>query len=381
MDLRLVRENFPITRSSVYLDNASLAPVPSHVAAAVAAQLQEHSSLGVAGFSRWLATVEMAREKVARLIGATPKEIAFTQNTSEGINIVASMVDWCRGDNVIVNDLEYFPNVYPWLNLCRYGVETRIVRHRAGLIEVSDLMSVVDTRTRLIALSHVAWINGLRHDLNAIGAMCRSRKIWLCVDATQSVGALPVDVVTDQVDFLSCGGHKWLMAPLGTGFFYCRENLIETFKPPFVGWQSDDRSFDSQNYEFRSEFRPGNTARRFNHGNSNISGLHGFYASLNYQESLGWHNIFKRNRLLADLLIEGLLKLDVNFLTPLADRARSNIVNFIPNDLGKAMQSLKDAGIVVSIRAGGIRVSPAFYNTEDEIEQLVDVVRRCNVRS
>jgi len=380
MDVASIREDFPVTRNCIYLDNASLSPIPCQVVSAVSAQLNDRCQRGVNGFWDWLSTMDATRALIASLINAQPEEIAFTQNTSEGINIVASTIDWHQGDNVITNDLEYFPNVYPWLNLRRRGVEVRIARHREGLIEFDDLRRLVDERTRVLALSHVAWINGLRHDLSTIGAFCRSQNILFCVDAIQSVGALPVDVVAGNVDFLACGGHKWLLAPLGTGFLFCRKELIRQYAPPFVGWQSDDRPLSSQDYEFRDEFRPGDTARRFNHGNSNMAGVHGLHASLVYMTELGWDAIFARNRQLAALTIERLSGVGVKFLSPLAEQSRSSIVNFIPRDLNGMMQALKASDIVVSSRAGGVRVSPAFYNTEVEIERLVDIIRRCESR-
>jgi len=372
LNLEQIRADFPITEDYIYLDNAALFPYPTPVVERVAAKLRERSQFGVHKYSGWLEIVEKARAQVAQLIGAEPDEVAFTQNTSEGINIVANVLDWRPGDNVIINNLEYFANVYPWARLRRQrGVEVRIVPHKDGWLDLKDIQNMADKRTRVIALSHVEWINGLRHDLEAIGRFAHSLGAYLVVDAIQSVGAVKVDVRAGHVDFLACGGHKWLMTPLGTGIFYCRRELVERFEPVYVGCYSDEQP---SNYTFRDDYRLARSSRRFNYGNSNVAGIHGLHAALDYLEGLGLEQVFARNRQLADLLVRGLSRAGVRFLSPLDDRYRSHIVTFIPRDVDATLRALEEERISVSPRGGGIRVSPAFYNSGDEIEALIAVV-------
>ena len=239
-----------------------------------------------------------------------------------------------------------------------------------------DIAAVVDRRTRVVTVSHVAWVNGLRHDLVALSEICRAVGAYLCVDAIQSLGAGPVSVADGRIDFLAAGGHKWLMAPLGVGIFYCRNELLERFQPPFAGWQSDDRSFSSQSYGFRDHFVAGATARRFNHGNINVAGVHGLHAALSMLEEIGWEFIHARNRALADRVVDGLGRLGMRFLSPLDDARRSNIVSAVPADLARTMAALKAARIAVSTRGGGVRISPCFYNTEEEVDRLLEVFAR-----
>ena len=379
MNLDVIRKDFPVLESCTYLDSAALSPLPMPVVHAIARKLEDRSRRGVRGFWDWLKVADATRAKLAQLIGASADEIAFTQNTSEGINLVASMLDWRPGDNAVIADLEFHPNVYPWLRLKSKGVETRIARHSAGDIGVEKIKALCDARTRVIALSHVAWVNGLVHPVDELGAFCRARGIYLCLDAIQSVGAMPVDV-REGVDFLSCGGHKWLLAPLGTGFFYCRKELIARFDPPVVGWQSDDRPLDSQDYGFRDAFSPGPTARRFNHGNSNMAGIVGMGAALDYVAAIGRPAVEARNRALADRVIEGAKRLGFAVQSPQEPHRRSHIVNIVPPDLDAAVAALKDANVQVSMRLKGLRVSPAFYNTEDEVDRLLDVLDRAAKR-
>jgi selenocysteine lyase/cysteine desulfurase len=216
----------------------------------------------------------------------------------------------------------------------------------------------------------------LRHDLSAIAEICRSVGAYFCVDAIQSLGALPVDV-RSGVDFIAAGSHKWLLAPLGLGIFYCRKELLERFDPPYAGWQSDDRGLASQEYGFRDVFQPGHTARRFNHGNINMAAVHGLAASLRLLEELGWNAVFARNRMLADRVAERLKSAGMSFLSPLDSAMRSQIINVLPRDLTKTMSALAAANIAVSSRAGGVRISPAFYNTEDEVDRLIEVMLAC----
>lgn len=372
MNIEAIRQDFPITEEYVNLDNASLSPIPEPVVQAVQQMLDERTRYGVEAFWNWIDVVDEVKAMLADLINATPEEIALTQNTSEGINIVANMLEWKDGDNVVLNNLEFFPNYWPWLRLRKYGVEIRIVEHRDGWITAEDFERCVDHNTRVIALSSVAWINGLKHDLEAIGSVAKAHDAYLVVDAIQSVGVTPVDVREGPIDFLSCGGHKWLFSLLGSGFFFCRGDLIEQFEPAYLGWQSDAEKFD---YTFR-EYQLAPTAQRFMHGNTSIAGAHAMRAGLQYINDIGLENIVARNRQLTDYLIERLRPLGVRFMGPLEDKYRSSFINAVPSDAEAVQEAARAEGIIVSVREGGLRISPHFYNTEAEIDQFVDVVRR-----
>ncbi len=371
MDINAIRQDFPITKEFTYLDNAGLSPLPNQVVKAVEGMLHERSQKGTKAFWGWLEKADEVKSLLAGLINATPDEIALTQNTSEGINLVANMLDWRAGDNVVINNLEFFPNYWPWLRLRKFGVELRIVQHRNGFITTQDIAEQTDDRTRVIALSNIAWINGLKHNLNEIGALAKQHGAYLVVDAIQSVGNMELDVRQGPVDFLACGGHKWLFSLLGTGFFFCRKELIEKFEPVYLGWQSSDSRLD---YTFR-EYTLSPTAQRFMHGNTSMAGVFAMAAGINYINQVGLKNIENRNHELTGYLIEQLQTLGVGFLSPLEERYRSSIVNFLPLDAQAVYKEAEARGIVVCVRGGGVRVSPNFYNTTEEIDQLIEVVR------
>ncbi|GMR11526.1 MAG: aminotransferase class V-fold PLP-dependent enzyme [Anaerolineae bacterium] len=368
-----LREDFPITEEWVNLDNAGLSPFPRPVVEAVERLIDQRVRKGVLAYWDWVDTIQETKELIAGLIHASAEEIAFTQNTSEGINTVANMLEWKPGDNVVLNDLEFFPNYWPWIRLRKFGVETRLVKHREGLITTEDLARQMDSHTRVVALSSISWINGLKHDLAEIGALAKEHGAFLVVDAIQHVGVTELDVRQGPVDFLACGGHKWLFSLLGSGFFFCRRELIEHFEPAYVGWQSDADRF---NYEFR-DYRLAPDAQRFMHGNNNLAGVHGMHAGISFINRIGLQNIERRNRRLTDYLIENLQPLGVTFLSPLEDKYRSAILNFIPRDPARVQELATERKIIVCVREGGIRVSPNFYNTEEEIDRLIEVVRDC----
>ena len=215
------RREFPVTDSYIYLDNAGVAPVSLRVGAAVAEFLKEASSLGFAGYAKWMESVERVRGLSARLVGAENDEIAFVKNTSHGISIVAGGLDWKSGDNVIVFEKDFPTNIYPWLALERKGVSVRYVQLGGdGRISIKDIEKLTDARTRLISMSSVQSLNGFMMDPEELKELCGGRGILLFLDAIQSLGAVPMDVGRYGADFLSADGHKWMLAPEGTGIFY-----------------------------------------------------------------------------------------------------------------------------------------------------------------
>jgi selenocysteine lyase/cysteine desulfurase len=179
---------------------------------------------------------ERVRGQFARLINGDVDEVAFVKNTSEGISIVANGLDWKPGDNVVIPDIEFPANVYPWWNLKRLGVETRMVEAKGGRVLFDDLTEQIDKRTRVVSVSSVECKSGFRNDLNRIGAFCKENNILFCVDAIQSLGVLEMDVKRDNIDFLSADGHKWMLSVEGLGGFYISKNVLEQIYPITVGW-------------------------------------------------------------------------------------------------------------------------------------------------
>ncbi len=365
------REEFPIINHFVYLDHAGVSPLSLRVKDEVVKFLAE--STGETGFdySSWGDRIEEVRAASAKLIGAGADEVAFVKNTSHGISLVASGLDWKDGDNVIVFEKEFSSNIYPWLNLRDQGVEVRFIPLRDDRILFEDIENLIDSRTRLISMSSVQSLNGFKIDLRRLGQLCKSREILFFVDAIQSLGAVSMDVKECGADFLSADGHKWLLAPEGIGIFYCRKELASKLKPNLVGWKSVQSDHDFENLEFKLK----NNALRFEEGTFNTIGIYALGAAVDLLLEIGVSNIEKRLYKLGDLIISEAEKRGFSLKTPKDPKERGGIISFSGNfDPKEVAEKLFEKNIVVNYRGGGLRVSPHFYNTEDEILKLFEAL-------
>jgi cysteine desulfurase/selenocysteine lyase len=373
MSLTKYRHLFPITEEYAYLNHASIAPYSVPVAKAMDELIANRCRRGGLDTPKWEERLEQVRGLTAQLIAASPEEIAFISNTSHGLNIVASGMDWREGDNLIGAETEFPANVYPWLNLQRLGIEVRFAPAHDNRILVKDIAALMDERTRLVALSFVEFATGFRNDLQAIGQLCRERGIYFCVDGIQGLGALELKVTQSPIDFLSAGGPKWLMGPIGAGLLYCRRALIEKLVPIRVGWWG---VADRDDY-FRYDSPLQDNARRFEEGSLNFLGIHGLGASLELLLEVGIPRIEERVLGLTDYLIAGLQERGYHITTPIASPLeRSGIVcfNHPLYALDDLEQRLRKARVIISKRGQVIRVSPHFYNDETDIDQLLDAL-------
>lgn len=330
--------------------------------------LMDVSLRGNLGRLEWDRCAEETRDKFARLINAAKEEIAIIKNTTEGISIAANGIDWRPGDNLITADVEFPANVYPWLNLASEGVETRFVSQSGGKISPEDIEKLIDGRTRLISLSFVEYADGYRNDLEAIGRICRSRGAYFFVDAIQGLGALPLDVRRFNIDFLSADGHKWLLGPEGCGGFFCSADAMQKIRVRGAGWRSVVDPYDFSSYNFI--LHP--TARRFEGGSLNMPGVYGFKAALELILDIGIEAIEEKVLQLTDLAIKLLQEKGYDVVSQLDKGARSGIVLFKSQKFSakELHQRLLEKGVVTSVRAGGLRISPHFYNTEEEVERF-----------
>ncbi len=375
MDLAKIRSQFPILSELTYLDHSALGPLSLSVrqAAAEALALQGEGSVGA---QRLAAAVDVLKEKIARLIGASPQEIALTRNTAEGLSAVAAGLPWREGDRVVTDNIEFPANVYPWLNLkARYGVETYFVPARDGRVVVDDLIAACDAHTRLVAVSFVQFSNGFRVDLDRLGAYCRGRGIYLCVDGIQGLGAVPLDVSATPVDFLASGGHKWLLGPLGLGFLYLRRDVQRVVWPAEVGHHSVEQDPDHYTH-YNLTFRP--TAEKFEASAPNFAGVFGLSASLDLFHTVGLDAVAARVVALTDRLCEGLAARGYRLRSPRGPSEKSGAVTFVSARHASAdlHARLREARIVTSLREGAVRVSPHFYNTEAEIDRFLATLPR-----
>ncbi|MDH7564276.1 MAG: aminotransferase class V-fold PLP-dependent enzyme [Candidatus Bathyarchaeota archaeon] len=367
-----MRDIFPVTRTKTFLNHAATSPVSKPVADVMKKLIDEAVSFDF-GSKEW---EDFGKPYFAQLINAETEEIALIENTSVGMNIAAHVIQAPRGAKIVTTDLEYPSVTYPFLRKS-LGLNVHYVRNVNGKILIKDLEKAVDDRTAAIAISHVEYANGFRHDLRAVSEIARRHGAYLIVDAIQAAGAIPVDVKRDRVDFLASACYKWLMGPSGAGYLYVRRELIEKFEPPFVGWASvKPEVFETT--DFWDIWKPqySETASRFEAGSPSIISFLGARAAIKLLLDVGVDRIEKRILALTDYLIDELKNAGFKLQTPEDRVCRGGIVNFKVKNPQKMQEQLAEKGIIVTARANGIRVSPHFYNTEEEIDRLVEEVKK-----
>jgi selenocysteine lyase/cysteine desulfurase len=360
------RQNFPITKNKIYLNHAAHSPLPKPAINAMRKHIEELSQYGDA------IDQDDGKASFAKLINAKKEEIALVENTSTGLSIIANMLNYPQGSNIVTTDLEYPSVVYPWKRK-KLGVDVRYVKNRAGKILSEDLRKAMDDKTVAVAISHVEYMNGFKFDLKAVSEIVHEHGAYLVVDAIQSLGALSVDVKHDAIDFLTAACYKWMLGPPGIGYLYARKELIDKFEPPFIGWASVKQEiFETLDFWEIRDLKLSETASRFEAGTPSHVSIAGAAASLNLLLNTGIENIEKRILALTDHLIELLSARGIKLQTPLEPECRSGIVNFLIDHPQERTSQLAEKGIVVSARSHGIRVSPHFYNTTNEIDKLVE---------
>ena len=374
MNWARTRSFFPVTREIAYLDHAGVAPISTRVEEKLARFAGEASRRGALRYDDFYdAEIERVRGRAAQLLGARPEEVAFVKNTTEGLGLVAVGLDWRRGDQVVTCDLEYPSNVYPWWSLRQRGIETVMLRGRDGRLPFEAVEQALSSRrVRLLALSSVEFGSGARNDLEALGKLCRERGVLFCVDAIQSLGCLPLDVERCGIDFLAADGHKWLLSVEGCGVFYCSRRVLDLVTPRIVGWRSvaDNRDFD----RYHLDLQPG--AGRFEEGTPNTAGIFALGAAIDLLLELGIDAIGRRVLELTERLVEGLTRRGARLLSPRGPREASGIVSFRVGDEppARSVERLREQGVLVVERRGGVRASPHFYNDETDLERLLEAL-------
>jgi selenocysteine lyase/cysteine desulfurase len=371
-DIAAIRREFPVTERMLYFDSAHQAPLSVSVKAALEAFYAE--GLETAGpKSRWLARVEEVRARLAALIGADPTEIAFTKNTSEGLNIAANALPLRADDNVLLVQGDHPNNAYAFLNLCTKGIAIRLVPVEREAVDAASFAPLIDARTRVISLSHVTFHAGHVFDIVDIGRLCARKRLHFVVDAMQSVGVLPIDVADLPPSMLAFGCHKGLLVPHGLGVLYASKSL-PTLKPAYLALASLARPpADLIARPDDLELKPG--AQRFELGNYNLPAIHALGAALELIGRVGVANIASHTLALGDRLLAHLDELGIGLVGPRARQRRSHIMvlDLPPNAW---LEYLAAENVRVSPERGGIRVSFAIFNTADEVDRLAQIIAR-----
>jgi len=372
-------EEFPVLNNWNFLNHAGVSPMPKTVADTVRKGV-DMCEAGAYLDGDWFGEMTRTRGEAAKLVNATPEEIALVKNTSEAISIVAQGIEWKPGDRVVTANVEYPANVYPWMEMAeKHGVELVMVPEETDeqgrrQVPIEKIIAEIEKpRTKVLTLSHVEFASGQRHDIARLGALCRSRGSLFCVDGIQSLGVLPVNVAAMNIDFLGACGHKWMCGPPGAGLFYIRRELQDRIRPLVIGASSVINELDYGHYDFT--LKP--DARRYESGTPNLLGFFGFGAALRMLNAVGIDAIAERCKTLTDRLIGGLELKGYTVVSPRAEQAWSGMVCFTsathPHDaLCKMLRS--EHRIEIVVRENRLRASPHFYNTEAQVDALLSAL-------
>lgn len=374
-------DEYPWIDRTVYMNAASAGPVPERARAAVEAFNRRRHEMDRFDVEMIGAAFEDARSAIAGLIGAAPDEIALGPNTSWGVGLAAGFVARgdapARGRRVVLSDREFPANVYPWLALEHDGVVVeRVPTDEYGRPREDALLERLDADdVAAFSVSAVQFSTGYRADLARFGRICRERGILFVVDAIQAVGAVPVDVREAGIDVLAGGGQKWLCGPFGCGYAYIRRELHDALEPRTPGWLGFASSADFGDLlEYRYEFL--SDGRKFDQGGTLPSQDYvGLAASVGMLASVGIDRVWRHIRAVqAPLLDWAARRDDVRVVSDTREGRRSGILCVRPRNVAAAFEALRAAGVVCVVREGSIRFSPHFYNTVEEMENIVDVL-------
>jgi cysteine desulfurase / selenocysteine lyase len=368
MDLKQARDEFPITRSWIYLDSATYGPHPRRYVdtlAETAAQLST-DPLGTTGSG-----IEQARMTAARLIHASPERVSFLHSTSEGATLITEGLDWRPGDEVILYEQEFPGSVAPWLSLADRGVRVRVIpdrgRHRFDLADVEALLS---PRTRAICVSLVNNLNGFRAPVAAIRDLCAGRDIWIACDAVQAMGALDLDVQTLGADVVAAHGYKFLLSGFGNSVVYFSDRALHDLRVRTVG----SRNSGGETRELLDHgLTPPADGKRFEISMPNLPSLIAMAASLDLLTEIGTEVIEDHVLKLSARLLAGARERGYGIASSELSGERSAVVSVAPMGITPetVQEHLRARRVLCAVRDGRVRFACHLFNTEEEIDEAV----------
>ena len=355
----------------IYLNSASIGPLPARSVSVLAECNADRARPATWSLERINAILTEARRLSGRLINADAGEIALMPNTTTGLNVAARALPLVRGNVVLTFDREFPANIYPWLRLAENGVtlERIPVTAEGWPDEVRLHERLGDPAVRAVAVSLTQFSNGYTVDLAALSRATRAYDKWLVVDAIQAVGQVPLDVKATPVDFLACGGQKWLLSPWGTGFLYVRKALCATLEPSFAGWAAF-RGSDDYTRLTSYDPRPWPDARRFELLTFPVQDFAAMNASLELILSVGVDAIAAHTRTLHQPVVDWAEQGGGEISSPRGARGSAILCVRPRGGVLAAYARLHEAGVHCSLREGAVRLSPHLYNRPDEIERV-----------
>jgi|ERR1035437_1024342 selenocysteine lyase/cysteine desulfurase len=369
-----IRALFPALRNYTYMNSAAVSPPPTTAINAINDQLTDVSNNGALGYQKWVDTKNRARALLAGMLGVRADQIAFMRNTSDGFATIAAGLDWRRDDNIVSFANEFPSNYYAWRRIRdEFGVELRLAHEHNGRVDEDELLSMIDSNTKVVSISSVQYASGFRADLERIGSAARAADALFCVDLIQSLGASTYDLPAQYVDAASGAGHKWLCAPEGCGYIYLSDRARERVKPILVGWISVETPWDfaDRDQPFKS------TALAWESGTGCSSLFYGLEQSLKLLTETGSERIASHLDELTGYLCERVTGMKYDIVSSRADGERSAIVCIKHRDgidCNEIAAELERQKVVVSPRGDRLRIAPHFYNTTDDVDRFIDAL-------
>lgn len=356
-----IREQFPVTENSVYLNTAAAGPLARATAEAGSSYYEQMRNEGDLRWDEWLARREEVRARVAGFLNAEPDEIGLTTNTSSGMNVIVDALE--KHGEVISCDLEFPVTTIPWMHR---RIPVHFVKSRDGVVHTEDLRAAMNTRTGIISMSYVQYSNGFRSNLAALGAIKGAHT--LVVNASQAAGAFEIDVKRMKIDALCSTGHKWMLSGYGSGFVYLSRELQANSHPRSIGWLSTKDPYGARNDEIHLRR---DVSARAELGCPHFAGMFALGASVEFMQSIGIKNIEARALELNQLLTERLREAGWRVLSPLGEfRSAETLV--ASENPARVVAALAAKKIMVTEKPEGIRVATDFFNNEDDIDQLIE---------
>lgn len=374
MKLNDIRTLFPYIKNDIiYFNHAATGPFSTLLVNAINKILKEKSERNIDDFNSFKDVAVETKSIIASMLNTVPERLAFTDNTTNGLNFLAQSIQWKKGDRILLNDIEFPANVYPFLNLKRIGVEVDFVKSDNGKVTADMIIDAIKPGTKLISVSYVQFLSGYRIDLEKIGKHCKDNDIIFSVDAIQALGAVKLDVEKSNIDFLSCGTQKWLLGFQGLAFIYLNEKLQRKIIPANIGWLSVNNAWNLLDYQIDLK----TTADVFQGGTINALGVYALNASLKLFNDFNFNEVEKRVLENSKYFLTKLASIGINGLLLNSNESElAGIVTFKIKDPDLVVKKLEQNKIICSQRVGMIRFSPHFYNIFDEIDRVVDVLQK-----
>jgi kynureninase len=371
-DVLAWRDEFPITRNLVYLNNCSLTPLPKRGRAAIEKFASEWTDLGGrAWYDHWIGEYEALRADIAGVLGASVDEVAIEPNVSAGLVGIASTFDFGKRPKVVVSDLDFPTDGHAFLAVEKRGARVEFVRSPDRVRMPLELFEkAVDERTAAVCTGHVYFTTGWIQDVKALAEICHRKGAKLVVDAYQSIGAFPFDVHDSGADYLVGGTLKWLMGGPGIAFLYARRDVAEGARPSAVGWWgvADPFAFDVEHLD------PGKGARRFEYGTPAVAAIYAARAGIALLREIGIATVRERHQTLSQRLVDGALAQGWTVRCPTDARDRTAIVTLEHPEPQRAVDRLRSKGVITDSRPGLIRLSPHYFNTADELDRALELL-------